>query len=186
MIDFDIDICPHCGTEINYAANSCPECEGILPEDASFCPYCGVELEDVFYCDECHEVINAEDIEKYNQLSDKERATLHEEYLRKKAEQEAEHEALVKQLNEERKKNDAEAAINKAKEDAEINELADYIKSQIPFDCKLKISLSFTSVEIEAKNMGYSIYVRFYKEERERVLANFIKALITIHEVSYK
>ena len=49
MIDFDIDFCPHCGTEINYAANSCPECEEILPEDASFCPYCGVELEDVFY-----------------------------------------------------------------------------------------------------------------------------------------
>ena len=36
MIELDIDYCPHCGTEINYVANTCSMCGEELPEGDSF------------------------------------------------------------------------------------------------------------------------------------------------------
>ena len=58
MVDFDIEFCPHCGEEV---------------------------WEESIVCYECEKEITKEDVEKYNQLSQKEKTALREAYLRKKS-----------------------------------------------------------------------------------------------------
>ena len=103
MADFDVKFCPHCGEEIDYVANTCSGCGEELPEGASFCPSCGEDVDDsCIYCNECGKEITEEDVEKYNQLSEKERTALREDYLRKKSEEEAEWETYQKGQQERR------------------------------------------------------------------------------------
>lgn len=184
MIDFDIECCPHCGTEINYEANTCSACGEDLPEGASYCPNCGEEVDEVcLVCDECGEEITEEDVEKYNQLPDEEKIALHEAYLQKKSEEEAEMEALKKEFEEKRKLDQERIAISKAQDAALINEVVDYIKSKVAFDCKLNVSLTITAIEIQAKivNMGYTLSLKFNQKDKAAALPKFVQALVAIH-----
>ena len=186
MADFDIEFCPFCGEEINYMANTCSECGEDLPEDASFCPHCGEEVDEGgLICEECGEVICEEDIEKYNQLSQEEKTALRESYLQKKSEELAKDEALQKEVEEKRRKDLEQYSISKAKDEALINEITDEIKSQITFDCKLKVSLTLTYIEIQARivDIGYSLSARILQKDIATALPKFVKALIATHEV---
>ena len=79
MIYFDIEYCPHCGTEINYVTYTCSTCGEELPEGTLFCPQCGEDVDDDFLvCAECGNDITEEDIDNYNQLSDEEKTALRE------------------------------------------------------------------------------------------------------------
>ena len=186
MADFDIEFCPYCGEEINYMANTCYECGEDLPEGASFCPHCGEEVDDGgLICEECGEVISEEDVEKYNQLSQEKKTALREAYLKKKSEKIAADETLQKELEEKRRK-DLEQQKNSIDQDeALINEVTDFIKSHISFDCKLIISLTLTYIEIQAKvvDTGYSLSARILQKDIATALPKFVKALIATHEV---
>ena len=163
MADFDIEFCPYCGEEINYMANTCYQCGEDLPEGASFCPHCGEEVDESgLICEECGEVISEEDVEKYNQLSLEEKTALREAYL---------------QLEQHKNSIDQDEAL--------INEVTDFIKSHISFDCKLKVSLTLTYIEIQAKviDTGYSLSARIPQKDIATALPKFVKALIATHEV---
>ena len=186
MADFDIEFCPHCGRELNYMANTCPECGEDLPLGASYCPNCGEEVDDC--CTECGETITKEDVDKYNQLSQEEKTALRESYLQKKLEEKAKDEALQKEVEEKRRKNLEQRIISKDQDEALINEVTDFIKSHISFDCKLKISLTLTYIEIQAKvvDTGYSLSARILKKDKATALHKFVKALIATNEVVSK
>jgi len=185
MADFDIEYCPYCGEEINYMANTCYVCGEDLPEGASFCPHCGEEVDEGLICEECGEVISEDDVEKYNQLSQEEKTALRESYLQKKLEEKAKDEALQKELEEKRRKDLEQSKISKDQDEALINEVTDFIKSHISFDCKLKISLTLTYIEIQAKviDTGYSLSARILKKDKATALHKFVKALIATYEV---
>ena len=186
MADFDIEFCPHWGEEINYMANTCSVCGADLPLGASYCPNCGEEVDgDTLICNECGEEITEEDVEKYNQLSQEEKTALREACLKKKSEKMAADEAWQKEFEEKRRKDREQDRISKAQDDALIKEITDEIKSQIAFDCKLKVSLTLTYIEIRAKidDTGYTLSKNFLKKDRETALPKFVKALIAIHEV---
>ena len=186
MADFDIEFCPYCGEEINYMANTCYQCGEDLPEGASFCPHCGEEVDESgLICEECGEVISEEDVEKYNQLSLEEKTALREAYLQKKSEEKAKDEALHKEVEEKRRKDQEQNQISKDQDEALINEVTDFIKSHISFDCKLKISLTLTYIEIQAKvvDTGYSLSARILKKDKATAIPKFAQALNAIHEV---
>ena len=189
MADFDIEFCPHCGEEINYTANTCSVCGADLPFGASYCPNCGEEVDgDTFICNECGEEITEEDVEKYNQLSQEEKTALREACLKKKSEKMAADEALQKELEENRRKDHEQYRISKAQDEAFINEITDEIKSQITFDCKLKVSLTLYYIEIQAKivDTGYTLSKNFLQKDRASALPKFVQALIAIYEVAGK
>lgn len=189
MADFDIECCPHCGEEINHMANTCSECGEDLPFGASYCPNCGEEVDgDSFVCNECGKEITEEGVEKYNQLSQDEKTALREAWLKKKSEEMAADEALQNELEEQRRKDREQDRISKAQDDALINEITDEIKSQIAFDCILKVSLTLTYIEIQAKidDTGYTLSKSFLQKDRAIALPQFVKALIAIHEVAGK
>ena len=189
MADFDIEFCPHCGEEINYTANTCSECGEDLPFGASYCPNCGEEVDgDTLICNECGEEITEEDVEKYNQLSQEEKTALREACLKKKEEEMAADEATQKELEEKRRKDREQYRISEAQDEALINEITEEIKSQITFDCKLKVSLTLTYIEIQAKidDTGYTLSRNFLQKDRATALSQFVKALIAIHEVAGK
>ena len=119
MADFDIEFCPHCGREINYMANTCPECREYLPLGASYCPNCGEEVNDC--CTECGETITKEDVDKYNQLSQEEKAALREAYLQKLSERKANYKALINDLKEKRRKDQEQHKIINGQYEATIN-----------------------------------------------------------------
>lgn len=157
--------------------------------DIEYCPYCGEEIDDGgLICEECGEVISEEDIEKYNQLSQEEKTALRESYLQKKSEEMAADEALQKEVEEKRRK-DLEQHKNSIDQDeALINEVTDFIKSHISFDCKLKVSLTLTYIEIRAKiaDTAYSLSARILQKDIATALPKFVKALIATHEVVSK
>ena len=189
MADFDIEFCPHCGEEINYTANTCSVCGADLPLGASYCPNCGEEVDgDTLICNECGEEITEEDVEKYNQLSQEEKTALREAYLKKKEEELAADEVLQNELEEQRRKDREQDRISKAQDDALINEITDEIKSQITFDCILKVSLTLTYIEIQAKivDTGYTLSKNFLQKDRATALPQFVQALIAIYEVAGK
>lgn len=186
MADFDIEFCPYCGEEINYMANTCYQCGEDLPEGASFCPHCGEEVDEGgLICEECGEVISEEDVEKYNQLSQEEKTALREAYLQKKSEEMAADEAMQKELEEKRRKELEQSKISKDQDETLINEVTDFIKSHISFDCKLKVSLTLTYIEIQAKviDTGYSLSARIPQKDIATALPKFAQALNAIHEV---
>ena len=186
MADFDIEFCPHCGRELNYMANTCPECGEDLPLGASYCPNCGEEVDDLeLICTECGEEITKEDVEKYNQLSQEEKAALREAYLQKLSERKANIEALIKDLKEKRRMHQEQHKISKAQDEAIINEITDYIKSQVSFDCKLSASLTLTFIEIKAKivDTGYTVSAKFYQKDKATALPKFVESLIAIHDI---
>ena len=186
MVDFDIEFCPHCGREINYMANTCSECGADLPLGASYCPNCGEEVNDCeLICTECGETITKEDVEKYNQLSQEGKAALREAYLQKLTERKANYKALINDLKEKRRKDQEQHKISKAQDEAIINEITDYIKSQVSFDYKLSASLTLTFIEIKAKivDTGYTISAKFYQKDKATALPKFVESLIAIHNI---
>ncbi len=187
MIDFDIEYCPHCGMEINYEANTCTECGEEMTEGGSFCPYCGA-YEPSLHCNNCGEEITEEDVERYNQLTDEEKIALPEAYLQKKAEEEAEAEARREKLKEEKKLREERIAIEKAQETILINEIVEYIKSYVSFDCKLDVIISLTSIRVQAKilDIAYTLTATFNKEDKATALPKFTQTLIAIREVASK
>ena len=189
MAVFDIEFCPHCGEEINYTANTCSVCGADLPLGASYCPNCGEEVDgDTLICNACGKEITEEDVEKYDQLSQEEKTALREAYLKKKSEEMAAYEALQKEVEEKRRKDREQYRISEAQDEALINEITDEIKSQITFDCKLKVSLTLTYIEIQAKiiDTGYTLSKNILQKDRATALPKFIQALIAIHEVAGK
>lgn len=157
MADFDIEFCPHCGEEVDES--------GLI-------------------CEECGESISEEDVEKYNQLSQEEKTALREAYLQKKLEKKAKDEALLKEVEEKRRKEQEQNQISKDQDEALINEFTDEIKSQISFDCKLKVSLTLTYIEIQAKivDTGYSLSARILQKDKATALPMFVQALNATHE----
>ena len=189
MADFDIEFCPHCGEEINYTANTCSVCGADLPLGASYCPNCGEEVDgDTFICNACGKEITEKEVERYNQLSQEEKTALREACLKKKEEDMAGDEAMQKEMEEKRRKDREQYRISKAQDDALINEITDEIKSQISFDCKLKVSLTLYYIDIQAKiiDTGYTLSKSFLQKDRATALPKFVKALIAIHEVAGK
>ena len=187
MADFDIEFCPHCGEEINYTANTCSECGADLPFGASYCPNCGEEVDgDTLICNECGKEITEEDVERYNLLSQEEKTALREACLKKKEEEMAAYETLQNELEEQRRKDREQDRISEAQDEALINEITDEIKSQITFDCKLKVSLTLYYIEIQAKivDTGYTLSKSILQKDRATALPKFIQALVAIHEVA--
>ena len=186
MADFDIEFCPHCGRELNYMANTCSECGEGLPLGACFCPNCGEEVDDLeLICTECGETITKEDVDKFNQLSQVEKAALREAYLQKLTERKANYEALQKEVEEKRRKDQEQHKIRNAQDEATINEITDYIKSQVSFDCKLSVSLTLTFIEIKAKivDTGYTVSTKFYQKDKATTLPKFVESLFAIHNI---
>ena len=189
MAGFDIEFCPHCGEEINYTANTCSVCGEDLPFGASYCPNCGEEVDgDTLICNECGEEITEKEVERYNQLSQEEKTALREACLKKKEEEMAADEAMQKEMEEKRRKDQEQYRICKAQDDALINEITDEMKSQISFDCKLKVSLTLYYIDIQAKiiDTGYTLSKSFLQKDRATALPKFVKALIATHEVAGK
>ena len=185
MADFDVKFCPHCGEEIDYVANTCSGCGEELPEGASFCPSCGEDVDDsCIYCNECGKEITEEDVEKYNQLSEEERTALREDYLRKKSEEEAEWEAYQKEQQERRQQELEQNAVREAQEETLNNEVAEYIKGNITFDCKLTVSSSDSSINIQAKfvDAGYTLTAKIYHKDKATALPKFVQALTALHD----
>ena len=162
----------YCGEEINYMANTCYQCGEDLPEGASFCPHCGEEVDESgLICEECGEVISEEDVEKYNQLSLEEKTALREAYLQKKSEEKAKDEALHKEVEEKRRKDQEQNQISKDQDEALINEVTDFIKSHI---------------QAKVVDTGYSLSARILKKDKATALHKFVKALIATNEVVSK
>lgn len=69
-----------------------------------------------------------------------------------------------------------------------INEVVEYIKSNISFDCKLDVIISITSIRIQAKilDIAYALTATFNKEDKAIALPKFTQALIAIREVASK
>lgn len=187
MIDLNIEYCPHCGALINYEANTCTECGEKMTEGGSFCPYCGA-YESSLYCNNCGEEITEEDVEKYNQLTDEEKKALTETYLQKKAEEEAEAESSRGKFKEKEKLRRERIAMKEDQKAILINEVVEYIKSNISFDCKLDVIISITSIRIQAKilDIAYALTATFIKEDKATALPKFTQALIAIREVVSK
>ena len=187
MIDFNIEYCPYCGAVINYEANTCTECGEKMTEGGSFCPYCGA-YESSLYCNNCGEKITEKDVEKYNQLTDEEKIVLTEAYLQKKAEVEAEVKARREKFKEGEKLRRERIAMKEAQETILINEVIEYIKSNVSFDCKLDVIISLTSIRIQAKilDIAYALTATFNKEDKATALPKFTQALIAIREVASK
>ena len=186
MADFDIEFCPHCGKELNYTANTCSDCGEDLPSGASYCPNCGQEVDDYeLICAECGKTITKEDVDKYNQLSQEEKAALHEAYLQKQSEEIAKYEALRKEVEKKRRMDREQYKISKAQDEATINEITDYIKSQVSFDCKLSASLTLTFIDIKAKivDTGYTVSAKLYQKDKATALPKFVQTLIAIHDI---
>ena len=186
MADFDIEFCPHCGKELNYTANTCSDCGEDLPSGASYCPNCGQEVDDYeLICAECGKTITKEDVDKYNQLSQEEKAALHEAYLQKQSEEIAKNEALRKEVDKKRRMDREQYKISKAQDEAIINEITDYIKSQVSFDCKLSASLTLTFIDIKAKivDTGYTVSAKLYQKDKATALPKFVQTLIAIHDI---
>ena len=186
MADFDIEYCPHCGRELNYWADTCSECGEDLPLDASYCPNCGEEVDDLeLICTECGEEITKEDVKKYNQLSQEGKAALREAYLQRQLEVRAKNEVLQKEVEEKRRMHQEQHKISKAQDEAIINEITDYIKSQVSFDCKLSASLTLTFIEIKAKivDTGYTVSAKFYQKDKATALPKFVESLIAIQNI---
>ena len=186
MADFDIEYCPHCGRELNYWADTCSECGEDLPLDASYCPNCGEEVDDLeLICTECGEEITKEDVKKYNQLSQEGKAALREAYLQRQLEVRAKNEVLQKEVEEKRRMHQEHHKISKAQDEAIINEITDYIKSQVSFDCKLSASLTLTFIEIKAKiiDTGYTVSAKFYQKDKATALPKFVESLIAIQNI---
>ena len=186
MADFDIEFCPHCGKELNYTANTCSDCGEDLPSGASYCPNCGEEVDDYkLICAECGKTITEEDVDKYNQLSQEEKAALHEAYLQKQSEEIAKYEALRKEVEKKRRMDREQYKISKAPDEAIINEITDYIKSQVSFDCKLSASLTLTFIEIKAKivDTGYTVYAKFNQKDKATALPKFVESLTAIQNI---
>lgn len=183
---FYVEYCPHCGTEINYDANTCTVCGEEMTEGGSYCPYCGEEYESSLYCYECGEEITEEDVERYNQLSDEDKIALPEAYLQKKAEEEAKAKVWREKLKEKDKLRQERIAIRKAQETILINEVVEYIKSNVSFDCKLNVIISLTAIRIQANilDLAYALTATFKKEDKATALPKFTQALIAIHEVT--
>lgn len=122
----------------------------------------------------------------YDQLSQEEKTALREACLKKKEEEMAADEALQKGLEEKRRKDREQYRISKAQDEAFINEITDEIKSQIAFDCKLKVSLTLYYIEIQAKiiETGYTLSKSILQKDRASALPQFVQALIAIHEVA--
>lgn len=189
MIDFDIECCPHCGTEINYVAYTCPTCGEELPEGALFCPQCGEDVDDdSLVCVECGNDITEEDIDNYNQLSDEEKIALRETYMQKVSEEEKEAEEFRKEEERKRKQEQDLLAVSKAKDEAIVNEITNYIKSQVPFDCELKVSVTLVLINLQAKiiNTNYTLSAMIYQKDKATALPKFAQALIAIHKVADK
>ena len=95
---------------------------------------------------------------------------------------------LQNELEEQRRKDREQDRISKAQDDALINEITDEIKSQITFDCKLKVSLTLTYIEIQVKivDTGYTLSKSFLQKDRATALPQFVQALIAIYEVAGK
>lgn len=187
MIDLNIEYCPHCGAVINYEANTCTECGEIMTEGGSFCPYCGA-YESSLYCNNCGEEITEEDVEKYNQLTDEKKIALTETYLQKKAEEEVEAESSRGKFKEKEKLRRERIAMKEDQKAILINEVVEYIKSNISFDCKLDVIISITSIRIQAKilDIAYALTATFNKEDKAIALPKFTQALIAIREVASK
>ena len=62
--------------------------------------------------------------------------------------------------------------ISKAQDEAIINEITDYIKSQV-------------FIEINAKiiDTGYTISAKFYQKDKATALPKFVESLIAIHNI---
>ncbi len=186
MADFDIEFCPHCGKELNYTANTCSDCGEEVPPGASYCPNCGEEVDDYeLICAECGKTITEEDVDNYNQLSQEEKAALHETYLQKQSEEIAKYEALQKEIDKKRRMDREQHKISKAQDEATINEITDYIKSQVSFDCKLSASLTLTFIDIKAKivDTGYTVSAKLYQKDKATALPKFVQTLIAIHNI---
>ncbi len=164
-------------------ANTCSECGEDLPLGASYCPNCGEEVDDC--CTECGEPITKEDVDKYNQLSQEEKAALREAYLQKLSEKKANYEALIKDLKEKKSMDQEQHKIRNAQDEAIINEITDYIKSQVSFDCKLSASLTLTFIEINAKiiDTGYTVSAKFYQKDKATALPKLVESLNAIHNI---
>lgn len=186
MLDFDIYCCPHCGEKINYKAGTCPECGEVLPVGAYYCPFCGQAVDDdELICPECDEEITQADVENYNQLTPEGKAAQHEAFRQKLVEEQAKREAWLKELEEERRAQQEQDTINKAQDEAIVNEITDFIKSQVSFDCKLDASLSFAYIEIKARilNTGYTVAAKFHKKDKSAALPAFVASLIAVHNI---
>lgn len=89
------------------------------------------------------------------------------------------------EAEEKRMKDLEQLKISKDQDEVLINEVTDFIKSHISFDCKLKISLTLTYIEIQAKvvDTGYSLSARILQKNIATALPKFVKALIATYEV---
>ena len=69
---------------------------------------------------------------------------------------------------------------------SEVNEITNYIKSQVPFDCKLKVSVTLFFINLQAKiiDTNYTLSAMIYK--KDKALPKFAQALIAIHKVTDK
>lgn len=158
-----------------------------MTEGGSFCPYCGA-YESSLYCNNSGEEITEEDVEEYNQLTDEEKIVLTEAYLQKKAEEEAEAELSRGKFKVEEKLRQERIAMKEAQKTILINEVIEYIKSNVSFDCKLDVIISLTSIRIQAKilDIAYALAATFIKEDKATALPKFTQALIAIREVASK
>ncbi len=185
MVDFDIKYCPHCGEEIDFVANTCPDCGEDLTDGASYCPNCGAEVDSKSLdCPECGKEITEDDVDKYNQLSQEEKTAKREAYLQKKSEKEAEMAKKQIELEERREKERKQMANNEALN----NEVTQYIKTHIPFNCKLQVSVTHFSIEIKAiiLHTGYTLSRTFNKTDKDTALSKFVQALTAIYEIHNK
>lgn len=69
-----------------------------------------------------------------------------------------------------------------------VNEITNYIKSQVPFDCKLKVSVTLVFINLQAKisNTNYTLSAMIYQKDKATALPKFAQALIAIHKVTDK
>ena len=97
----------------------------------------------------------------------------------------AKDEALQKEVEDKRRNDLEQLKISKDQDEALINEITDFIKSHISFDCKLKVSLTLTYIEIQAKvvDTGYALSARILQKDIATALPKFVKALIATYEV---
>lgn len=127
--------------------------------DVEFCPFCGEEIN--YMANTCYEC--GEDLPKDASFC-----------------------PHCEEEVEEKRRNDLEQLkISKDQDEVLINEVTDFIKSHISFDCKLKISLTLTYIEIQAKivDTGYSLSARILQKDITTALPKFVQALIATYEV---
>ena len=130
--------------------------------DIEFCPFCGEEIN--YMANTCYEC--GEDLPKDASFCP--------------------HCEEEEEEVEEKRRNDLEQLkISKDQDEVLINEVTDFIKSHISFDCKLKVSLTLTYIEIQARivDTGYSLSARILQKDIATALPKFVKALIATYEV---